>query len=266
MTGQWQLTQDLWAGQVHKKPGAKKLVVEPSESVVHQHRPAYKVKSKEERKPTGSGITKAMTQAMGVNGKVENEQGGSPAAEEPNAGVETEADDGCSSDEHLESFRGTATDNSVQPVDPDAAGSWRLARVASKDGFSWRMVPNQDSLDTLQQTDADSSAYDEDDLEDVEGGDEQIDNDDASSSASSGAVVALSAVRAKIKILAQKASEKGKVELGPKGIVPRRTPGSERQAQRERPQQKQSLNLNEESALVQGSSDTTWKLGRKVQI
>jgi hypothetical protein len=255
--------------QVHKKPGAKKPVADSDELVVHQRRPAYRVKSKDDEASKSTGITKAMTQAMG-----ENREAVKPP-EELNDVAESEPDANESSDESLEVFGGVdavPVDN-VRPMEPDADGSWMLTRVAKKGGFSWRLLPQQhNSLDTLHQNSSEEDAYDEDEVDGDDDDqddqdDQEVDGDDGSGSASSGAVVKISAVRARISALALKAEASGKVEIGPKGIKPRRTAATERHRQTQRQyHQKRSLNLTEESALVQGSSDATWKLGRKLEV
>lgn len=265
------------AAQVQKKPDAKKLVVKSDELVV-PHRPAYRVKVKKDEVGKSVGITKAMTKAMAT--RATHETGKSAGTEELNNNVvESESDardsiDGPPADSGA--MGAVHIDSSLQPMNPDADGSWMLKRVTKKGGFSWRLLPNQhNSLATLHQAESeedDASDYDEQQL--VEEQREEADAEAGSSSASSaadGAVVAVSAVRARIKTLALKAEATGKVELGPQGIKPRRNTDSERhrQSQRQHQQKQSSLHLTEESILVQGSSEITWKLareGRKVQI
>lgn len=260
------------AVQVHKKPGAKKAEAESDKLGVHQRRPAYRIKPKDDVAGKSTGITKAMTQALGENAEaVEPTQELNDVAE---SDPESESDAGESRDELLEDFGGVDAvpiDN-VRPMDPGADGSWVLTRVAKKGGVSWRLLPNQHgSLDTLHQTSSEEDASDEDEVDDdandQDDEEEEVNGSDVSGSASSGAVVKISAVRARINALALKAEASGKVEIGPKGIKPRRIAADERHGQSQRQHhQKRSLNLTGESALVQGSSTTTWKLGRKLEV
>eukprot|EP01043_Picozoa_sp_COSAG02_P020944 COSAG02_NODE_1049_length_14975_cov_29.908914_6_plen_276_part_00 len=260
------------AVQVHKKPGAKKVVAESDELRVHQRRPAYRVKPKDDVAGKSTGITKAMTQALG-----ENREAVKPTQELNDVAeieLESESDAGESSDESLEDLGGVDAvpiDN-ARPMDPGADGSWVLTRVAKKGGVSWRLLPNQHrSLATLHQSSSEEDASDEDEVDDdandQEDEEEANGSDVSGGSASSGAVVKISAVRARISALALKAEASGKVEIGPKGIKPRRIAANERHGQNQRQHhQKRSLNLTGKSALVRGSSSTTWKLGRKLEV
>lgn len=257
----------LLTAQVQKKPGTKKSVVKSSDKLVVPHRPAYRVKNKKDEVDKSIGITKAMTKAMAT--RATHEAG--------NDVVESEADARDRLDGPREGSGAMAAvhiDDSLQPMDPDADGSWMLKRVTKKGGFSWRLLPNQhNSLATLHQGDSEEDAFDDDEQQVLEEEGEEADAEAGSVSASSaadGAVVAVSAVRARIKTLALKAEATGKVTLGPNGIKPRRNTDTERhrQSQRQHQQKQSSLNLTAESILVQGSSET-WKLereGRKVQI
>lgn len=261
--------------QKKKKQAVKKPAVE-SDASVAPRRPAYRVKSKEDKAGKFTGITKAMTQSMSVSHEASDS-----AAKEPKVFVESEPDDGDVKDIPLETdgdlMPVVPNDDSVRPIDPEASGSWMLTRATAKKGrgFSWRMLPNQQNLLDALQTDTEEDDYDDDDDEGEEYDaneaaapvdEEEVDGGQGSGSASSGAAT-LSAVRTRINELALKAAAAGKVEIGPSGIKGRRTEAPETYNQSQRHHQHQrSLSLTGDSALVQGSTETTWKLRRKVQI
>jgi hypothetical protein len=157
-------------------------------------------------------------------------------------------------------------------------GSWVLTRVVKGGAMSWRMLPNQTSLlDALDQdrSDSDDGEEEEDDEEDEEEDDEEdyrnssdddVERNAVGSSTSSGLAVQ-SAVRARIEALAKVAADAGKVEITQGRIRSKAKAQREtsKHSGRQSHQQGQSLNLTAESELIP-SSDTTWKIGQRIEI
>ena len=277
---QWK-RDELGSFKVQKKNTQKKKAAQDDNPVVPK-RPAYKVKTKDDQDKAkrSTGITKAMTANLAPHKEEtladQNETPDDPLLL-PGAVSAGDADDVAAVDDaDDQELQGPSFDDSIQAEMGE--GSWVLTRVVKGGAMSWRMLPNQTSLlDALDQdrSDSDDGEEEEDDEEDEEEDDEEdyrnssdddVERNAVGSSTSSGLAVQ-SAVRARIEALAKVAADAGKVEITQGRIRSKAKAQREtsKHSGRQSHQQGQSLNLTAESELIP-SSDTTWKIGQRIEI